>query len=154
MVEDRVVEFDVSDLAGEALTLHLDPPKGFWTLDYMAVEYDRDSVATARMLTLERGSDQDGRDIAGPLRESDGQYYVMPRKGDWAELTFTALPPVAGGQVRSVFLETDGYYEIQIDKRRPEETALVQRLLNEPGAIVAYSIGRYLDWRREASPGK
>lgn len=149
IAEDRVVEFDVSDLPGEALTLHLDPPKGFWTLDYLAVEYDRDSIAAAPSLTLASARDQDGRDIAGSLRTSDGQYYVMPRNGDWAELTFAALPPVADGQVRSIFLETDGYYEIQIDKSRPEATSLVRQLLNEPGAIVAYSIERYLDWRRQ-----
>jgi len=139
----------VSDLPGETLTLHLDPPKGFWTLDYMAVAYDRDSVATSRTLILERGSDQDGREIAGSLRESDGDYYVMPRNGDWAELTFAAPAPAAEGQVRSIFLETSGYYEIQIDKRRPEATAQVQRLLNEPGAIVQYSIERYLEWRQQ-----
>ena len=74
----------------------------------------------------------------------------MPRNGDWAELTFAAPPPVADGWVRSVFLETDGYYEIQIDKRQPEETALVRRLLTEPGAIVSYSIGRYLEWSEMA----
>ena len=150
IAEDRVIEFDVSDLPGETLTIHLNPPKSFWTLDYMAVEYDRDSVATAQALDIVRGSDQDGADIAGPLRQSDGQYYVMPQKGNWAEVSFAALPPPGDNLERSIFLETDGYYEIQTDKSQPQQTELVQRMLNEPGAIAAYSIVRYLEWRQQA----
>jgi hypothetical protein len=148
VTEDRVIDLDVSDLSGDKLTLKLDPPKGFWTIDYLALEYDDTAQATPQVIPIAFGTDQDGRDIAPQLAMIDSDRYVMAHMGDWADIGFNA-PPTVPNRSRSIFLKTTGYYEVQIDKTAPEQTALINRLMSEPGTIASYSIERYLEWKQQ-----
>jgi len=148
LAEDRVIGFDVSDIPGDRLTLRLNPPKGFWMIDYLAVEYDDSTMAAPRAVPVGSAQDQSGRDITAELAAIDSVRYVMPRVGDWADISFAA-PPGAPDLARSVFLVTTGYYEIQIDKKAPEQTALIHRMLSEPGAIITYAIDKYVEWTQQ-----
>jgi hypothetical protein len=148
VAEDRVIELDVSDIPADKLVFKLNPPKGFWTLDYLAIEYDNDDVAIPQVIKVLYGRDQNGRDITRQLARTDSVRYVMARTGDWADIAFDA-PPLTANLQRSVFLKTTGYYEVQINKNVPEQTELVNRLLRDPGAIAAYSMQRYLEWQQE-----
>ena len=145
VAEDRVIELDVSDIPGDKLVLQVNPPKGFWTLDYLAVDFDHNDVAAPQVVKPLYARDLNGQDITRQLTRIDSVRYVMARIGDWADITFDA-PPLKADLQRSVFLKTTGYYEVQIDKSVPEQTELVNRLLREPGAIASYSMQRYLEW--------
>jgi hypothetical protein len=145
--EDRVINVDVHDIVGDKLTLRVDPPKGFWTVDYLSVQYDDSTLAIPLEIPLESGHDQDKQDIRAQLCQFDSSYYVMAHMGDWADIAFNA-PPATPGMARSIFLKTKGYYEVQIDKGRPEQTELINRMLREPGAITSYSIDRFIEWKK------
>jgi hypothetical protein len=152
VTEDRVIEMDVSDIPGDRLVLKMNPPKGFWSIDYLAVEYDNDATVSPQILDIASASGQDGRDIRPQLAVTDSTWYIMPKIGDWADISFEA-PAVKSGSQRSIFLQTTGYYDIQIDRSQPEQTALLNRILREPGAIVSYSMQRYLEWHRQQDHG-
>ncbi|MBU8934743.1 MAG: hypothetical protein KOO62_12160 [candidate division Zixibacteria bacterium] len=146
--EDRVIEIDVSDIPGNNLNLKMHPPKSFWTIDYISVEYDDNTIITPQIERIVAGNDMTGADITGQLGFSDNDYFIMPTIGDWAEVSFASPAyPSDSSLKRSVFLSTTGYYEVQIDKTQPEQKELIAHLIKEPGEIASYSINRLLEWQ-------
>lgn len=147
--DNRIVELDVSDIPGDKLVIKMNPPKSFWTLDYLAIEYDDATTITPIEVPISTGRTSFGDDISEQLHSVDGNYYVMPRIGDWSEISFEVPPPPDDRSLtRSVFLSTTGYYEIQIDKSQPERKELITKLMSEEGSISSYSIERFLEWRK------
>ncbi len=150
--EDRLISIDVSDIPGDKLTINLNPPKGFWTMDYFAVQYDRDSVLPAQACPIETALDQNQQDVYTKLSTADGDYYTMMNIGDWAELTFT-VQPQADTVERSLFLSTTGYYVIHSDTTVPEQRALIDSIMSTAGAITAYSNQLYLELYNQSMLG-
>ena len=148
ITEDRIIPLDLSKIEGDELVIRLDPPPGFWQIDYIAVDYGRISEKSDYTIPLSSATDYKNNDITDLLAESDGQYHQMPLVGDWFKAEFSA-PPLQSDKERSIFLETNGYYELHIDKTKPEETALIKELLNTPGEIVTYSIEQYFEWCKQ-----
>jgi len=145
--ENRFASFDVSDIAGDKLTLNLNPPKGFWTLDYLAVQYDHDSTVTPLNCRILDGIDQDGQSIVSAISEEDGVYHEMPLIGDFVDFAFD-VPVLPSDVARSVFLHTTGYYELHMNKELPEKQKLIDSILQNPGSIASYSTKKYLETYR------
>jgi hypothetical protein len=149
ITENRILEFDIKDIPGDKLTIRLNPPMGFWTMDYIAVEYGNHPAPDAvTEIPLATAFDHNDNNIFENLREVDKSYYIMPQVGDWAKINFDA-PEERPGSKRSVFLKTTGYYEIQIDETQPEKTELIRQLLTTPGKIIEYSLDEYIKWRSQ-----
>ncbi len=146
ITEDRVLPLDVSQISGDKLTIRLNPPMGFWNIDYLGVEYGDDVAPEIKEVALAQAEDWNATDVAAPMSAADKNYFVMPQVGNWAKVSFAA-PPQREGTQRSIFLKTGGYYEIQIDKTQPAKTALIRELLATPGKIVEYSMTEYVKWR-------
>jgi hypothetical protein len=153
ITEDRFFGIDVSDISGDKLQVTLDPPKGFWSIDYFAIQYDYDSTLTPQPCELVMGQDQMQNSIVGNVQAEDGAFYVMPERGDWADLSF-AVPRQAVNRERSIFLKTTGYYELHIDRSQPPQTALIDSILRNPGSIAEYSTQKYLDGYRQLKQGR
>jgi hypothetical protein len=142
VTETRLVELDVSEIPGDSLILRIDPPRGFWTLDYMAVNYNEKIPAEVNELKIGEAKDMAGKDISALLTKTDGNYFIMPEINQWAMLSFDA-PEEHPGKIRSVFLKSYGYYEIHIDKTGPEQKELISKVLSTPGEIVRYALNQY-----------
>jgi len=149
IAEDKILPLDLSRVSGDKVTIRLNPPRGFWTIDYLAVEYGDYPAPEVKEVALAQAVNQpDQKEFTNLLATKDNDFYVMPKIGDWAKINFDA-PPQLKGKQRSVFLKTSGYYEIQIDKNQPEQTALIQQLSTTPGMIVEYAMNEYLKWRSQ-----
>jgi len=148
ITEDRVVQFDVSDIEENVLKLQVNPPMGFWTIDYVGIEYDSYQNAKPLEISVDNAKNQAGEKVGDLLKEKDGQYYIMPNLQDWAEIEFVA-PPGKEGLERSLFLKSTGYYKIKLDEEKSEQTQLIENMLSTPGAIVEYSLNEYVRWRHE-----
>ena len=146
ILEDRVIPLDLSGVTGDTLAIRLNPPMGFWSIDYLGVAFDDQGVLQPQEVALGKAKDHDGKSIHRALREADDQYVEMPEVGDWFKIEFD-VPVQQYGTERSIFLQSTGYYEIQIDKDQPERTALILELLDTPGMIVEYAMDEYLKWR-------
>jgi len=146
IIEDRVLPLDVSRIAGNKLTIRLNPPMGFWNIDYLGVEYGDDPTVEVQEVAATGAEDWNAADVVAPISAADKKYFVMPEVGNWAKVSFAAPPPRAGTK-RSIFLKTGGYYEIQIDKTQPAQMELIRQLLTTPGKIVEYSLNEYVKWR-------
>lgn len=148
-VENRVTTIDVSDLPGDSLLIQLNPPMGFWTIDYLGISYDVAEIVHPAEISARSVETNDAKPIADLINTVDGQYYSMPNVGDWARLSF-AVPTIASdGMKRTVFLKTTGYYEQHLQKDRPEQTALLKQIIETPGFITKVAMEEFVKWRAE-----
>jgi hypothetical protein len=143
--DTRIVDLDLADVTGDSLVIHVDPPRGYWTIDYMAVEYDIHPAPTVAELPMIRAVNQNKEDVAASLAVRDGTYYVMPTKEDLVALDF-GIPAGQDMIERAVVLKSSGYYNLIIDKTLPEESELIRATLATPGAIVRHTLARYVQW--------
>jgi hypothetical protein len=146
--EDRVYPLDVSNAVGDSLVLRFYPPKGFWTFNYVGVSYEEPSLMYTTSVHARVAHDQGGVSIAGSLRELDTSYYAMPEVGDWAKVSFE-VPLEPEGTVRSVYLETSGYYELHLAKDRPDQLARLYNIWMHPGQIVKTTMEEFRAWQSE-----
>jgi hypothetical protein len=143
--EDRVYPMDVSRTAGDSLVVRFNPPRGFWTFDYIGVSYEEPAVMTPAVVEAQRAEDRHGTSILDSLRNQDGAYYVMPEVGDWATVRFNAASGPEG-TVRAVYLETGGYYELHLPKDKPDQLARLFTIWMNPGQIVGTLMEEYRSW--------
>lgn len=142
--ELKAIPLDLSGVEGDTVTVRVQPPCGFWSLDYVAMSYDELPVPQSVVVPAKTAMTNDHVDITPTIKDGDGRYYEMKHVGDAAHITFAALPTPAGGE-RSVFLDARGYYHAQIDETRPEQTALIADMLEHNGAVVRYSLQRFAE---------
>ena len=148
ITEDRVLPLDLSGVTGDSVAFHLTPAFGFWSIDYMAIQYDSLPPPNVTVVPLDEAFADDGTPMTQALREGDGDYVVMPLRGDRFDVAFTA-PPLREGMSRSVFLQTSGYYEIHLDKNRPPAIETMKLLADQPGASVQFALDAYQRWLSE-----
>jgi len=144
--EDRVVPLDVEDISGTELRVQLVPPAGFWRFDWFAVDYSDDLPLQLQEVAATSIEGDDGADLCDALGASDGTYHVMPEVGERALLAFP-VPPVEPGSERTVFAKVAGYYDIHLHSTGRPRTQVVDRILEEPGYVVSYSLTEYKDWQ-------
>jgi len=145
VIETHVMDLDISDVEGETLTLNINPPKGFWSIDYMAIEYGPFDELEVTETPITEAIDQDGNNVSDLLREKDGNYFEMPTNEKWVKLLYSISDEYLGSS-HTVVLKTSGYYKLILDKGREEKTALINQMLKTPGAIVEYSLEEYAAW--------
>lgn len=138
----QVLTFDVSTMEAERLQVKLESSVAIWMVDYVAVDYSDDETFLVKELEAAEAIDQDGNDIRGLLRSDDDRFYTT-ESGDSANLTFDE-PPVLKDYARSFILKTRGYYTIHTSKEGQPEMALLNRLIEQPGALGYYSLTEFL----------
>ena len=148
VTEDRVIPLDLSEISGDKVVLRLEPPPGFWQIDYIAIDYEPSQQIVGYEIPLKTSLDHTGKEITPFLNQADGIYHQMPEPKDWFKAEFVA-PEQNPEMQRSIFLKTTGYYEIRLDKTQPERTELIRTLIDTPGKIVDYSNQRYTEWFEE-----
>jgi hypothetical protein len=142
LAAERVVPLDLSNVEGDSLRIRIRPPRGFWALNYFAIDYSADQPLAVD--TLAPRSASDGAVLAA-VTAADTLYHAMPNTGDRAMLEFPA-PPTPRGSERTVVLHSRGWYRLHLTPGGPPDTAMVRRVIEEPGAAVAYSASQYRQW--------
>ena len=146
--ETQVVPLDLSDVEGETVRIRVDPPRGFWDLDYVAMDFSADQDFTVlRVETMEARTDE-GTDVRTTLLGRDSAYVEM---GTTVGHRFTVDFPVPAGDPdrpeRTVFASTAGYYRIHTDRDGERQGSVLDRLWLEPDYGVAFSFETYAAWR-------
>ena len=147
IVEDRMLQLDLSQVKGDTVTMHFNPPYGFWKIDHLALQFETLATPTDTRVILKSATDHKEQDITDRLRENDSEYHVMPEVGDWCELVFDA-PPESVNTKRTIFLETSGYYLIHFDEVGPPRLQALKDFEETPGAAVRYSFKKYMEFMR------
>jgi hypothetical protein len=143
--ETRVIPVDLSGVTGDTVTIRLQPPRGYWAFDYLAMSYREIPATASTDVPLAHARLSDGSDATASMSAADGTYCEMQHVGDSMVLTFVApMTHVEGEQ--TIFLDARGYYHSQIDETQPEQTALIAEMLKNDGAITRYSLQKFVEY--------
>ena len=142
--ETRVIPLDLGGVTGDTVEIRVNPPRGFWAFDYVGMSFAESGATAQTDIPLERALLADGSDITPALASDDGSRYEMKNVGDSMLLSFRA-PGASAGGLRTIFLDTRGYYESHIDETQPEQTALIAEMISNEGAIVRYSLQKFVE---------
>lgn len=151
--EKRIIELDVSNVQGDTLFLQINPPVGFWSFDYTAVEYDYYNKPDETVLEFISAIDHAGENVGGFLNAKDENYYSLPETGDYLNLEFEA-PRIKEGLDRTVFVKTAGYYQIHLPKTGQPDYQLLYQFVTNSGKIVEFSTTKYEEWLNQISYNK
>jgi hypothetical protein len=142
LAAERVVPLDLSRVAGDSVRIRIRPPRGFWALNYFAMDYSDDQPVAVDTIAPRAASDPA---VLAAVTAADTLYHAMPNNGDRATLEFPA-PPAASGKARTVVLHSRGWYRLHLTPSGPPDTLMARRIFTEPGAAVEYSAGKYQQW--------
>jgi hypothetical protein len=145
VTETRVIPLDLSGVTGDTVTMRVRPPRGFWSLDYLAMSYTEHAVSKSTEISVKSATLGNGADATPAITAPDGAYHEMKLVGDSMLLTFDAPGTAAEGE-RTIFLDTRGYYRAQVDETQPEQTALIAEMLQNDGAITRYSLQKFVEY--------
>jgi len=148
VLEDRVVDLDVSRAKGNQLNIRIRPPKGFWAFNSFAVDYTPNTAVEIQILRPVECSDSSGRNRLPQITDVDDYYYDMPKIGDRGYVSYKALPGKSGLK-RTVFLHTRGYYQIHMNSTGTEDAGMLTRITAIPDAAARFSGLRFATWQRE-----
>ena len=145
--ETRVYDLDLSNIKGDFVTIKINPPFGYWTVDYLAIQYDEYTNPKIESMHLETAPNQDGIDIKEAVRMKDNNYCIMPMVGDYFEATYKEAESNSDFKT-TYYLKSSGYYEIHLNKSLPIQFLTLSKFVTEPGFIIKYSNERYREWEK------
>jgi hypothetical protein len=148
VLEDRVVELDLSRVRGNQLKIRIRPPKGFWAFNSFGVDYSADQPVEVQTLRPGQARDCAGRDRLAEITAVDGLYYEMPEIGNQGRVDFEA-PPAKPHAKRTIFLHTRGYYRLHLDETKPADTRTLTSIMTMRDGAARFSGLRYTAWQAE-----
>jgi hypothetical protein len=148
VLEDRIVNLDISHVKGNQLNIRIRPPKGFWAFNSFAVDYTPNQPVELQTLHPLECRDSDGLDRLQQIAAVDNAYYDMPDIGNQGYINFKA-PPAKPGMKRTVFLHTRGYYQLHLDNTKQPNREFLTRIFTIPDAAGRFSGLRFPAWQAE-----
>ncbi len=145
VTERRIIPLDISQTEGDTLFLRVNPPCGFWSFDYIAMEKRDMRQTRGTKVTVSTAIDYTGVDISRIINKNDENYYEMPETGNSFQMEFEA-PSLPADMVRTVFLKSSGYYKIHIPKDKEADYTKLYEIGMVPGSIVSWSFDKYIEW--------
>jgi hypothetical protein len=147
ITETRVYNLDISDIKGDSLVLKCNPPYGFWTVDYAAVEYNYYSDPKIEYIPLSEAVANKNIDVKHKISGRDSIYHIMPKVGD--EFSMIYIQDEDQSQNSSTYyLESTGYYVLHLAKDQPMQVGKLSRFI-APGEIVRWANQNYAEWKKE-----
>jgi hypothetical protein len=144
--EESVIPIDLSGVRGEVVKIRVRPPRGFWSIDFLGLDFEQHPSPSVMAVPLLNAITDEHVNVTSLMSAVDGRRHVMPRVGDEVTLEFAAPGSPASGS-RTVFLDLCGYYHAQIDKAQPEQKEMLDQLARDDGRIVEYAMELYVKWR-------
>ena len=134
---DIAVPIDISSVSGTEVTIKLETGFMFWEVDYAAIDFTENTPITINYLDPYEAVDEGNNDITELLSTADQDYFVQPKIGDEAVVSFRTselLPSLN----RTFFLKNRGYYNYIRDyKGKPNFQEL--KLFRAAGAFTDFS---------------
>ncbi len=145
--ETRIYDLDLSSVKGDSVTIKINPPFGFWTVDFLAIQYEEFTKPQFETMNIETAINHEGIELKELLRLKDNNYCIMPQVGDCFEATFMEAGNITVGKT-TYYLKSSGYYEIHLDKSLPLQFITLNKFITEPGFIIKYANEKYREWNK------
>lgn len=141
---DVARRIDVRGITTGELRIRLDVPAAVWMVDHVAVDAAPPSPVRVTALSLVSAERSDGRRCTSQLRDVDGAYVSLDT-GEWVEAAFRVPMPPTDGHLQDFLIECNGYYRPKLAPASVPQTALIGRILDEPGFFARYAEGLFWD---------
>ena len=129
----------IGTAGGSEVRVRLSGGVGFWQADRVAMASIEPSRPAERRFAPVRAVERGGIDVRALLASHDGNYQVLPLRGERVDLSFE-LPPPAPGLERDAFLRTSGYYRVHTPPQSELSAGTLYRLRDEPGSLSRFSL--------------
>jgi hypothetical protein len=146
VAEDRALSMDMSGVQGDRVRIKIRPPNGFWALNSFEVSYDSAGSISFTKVAAQSARTSDDRDVLKELASVDKVFYSMPQIGDAAELRFKS-PLRPSGMERTVFLHTQGWYQIHLRSDREPNQQAFNEVLTTSGGFSQFMVKQYEAWK-------
>jgi len=143
LAQARVIPFELPPTGADSLRIRIRMTRGFWALNYLAVDFSSDQPIEVDTLHVRAGVASSGADVVALVAAADTLHYPMPVTGEWADLEFPD-PGARPGMARTILLHSRGYYHLHLDPTAAADTAMLHRIETVPGAAARYSAELYL----------
>lgn len=141
---EMVLPLDLSDVQDSVIELKLQCGAKFWEIDYVALDASAFQPVFCQKVPLQKAETAEGKDVTKLLTNTDRKYFVQPKVGDSAVLSY-AVPKPKEGYERSVFLHSRGHYKV-IRKAKGEPDIAALELFRQAGHFAEFSRRNYLDF--------
>jgi hypothetical protein len=111
---------------------------GFWRIDRLAMSTRLDSPVQIHRLRPAAARGTGGRDESKTVAAVDRQYQVLELMNERLDLAFD-LPPLPSRHARSVFLSTNGYYNVHPPVQSLWSPGTLKTIRDEPGSFSRFS---------------
>lgn len=153
VVEDQLLTLDISKVVGDELRLRVEPPSGFWALNWFAVDFSPEIELSVTTVPVGAAKDHTGASAKSSLLEADGEYHEMLRVGDQLALSFP-VPERKAGMGRTVFLRTHGYYRLHLEAEGEPDTESLYQVNNVPDGAARLAVRIFKDSKRVVDPSQ
>ena len=146
--KSQVVPIELDAHHGDTVIVKLESARALWEIDWVAMDVGPEPRTTVREIEPRLARDEQGRNITILLASADEQYYVTVR-GGVADIEFAVPDGPDGNLTRSVILKSRGFYYMYVPHSGPSQSALADRILDEPLVGNRYILEQWQAARRE-----
>jgi len=134
---DVVMDLDLQGIDSQTLEVKLECGALFWEIDYAALDSSPQQAVRESIVSLDKATDQDGKDVRKLLLDDDQQYFTQPHVGDRAILEY-CVPTLDPDMERTVVLHSKGHYQkLRQSTGKPDVAKLLR--FREPGRFGSFS---------------
>ncbi|MFZ1289553.1 MAG: hypothetical protein WAR79_05665, partial [Melioribacteraceae bacterium] len=146
--ETRIYNLDISKIKGDSIVIKINPPYGFWTIDYLALEFENYTKPEIQPLEFVKAINDDEGNITPKLITTDKIFYEMPKVGDSFEAYYKLNKEINSNQT-TYYLKSNGYYEIHLDKTISPQLTTLMKMSLEKGYVVKLSNEKFKEFVKE-----
>jgi hypothetical protein len=143
--EDHALALDLSGVIGDSIEVRIDPPIGFWRIDYVGLDYDDAPQVHVTELLPETIVGADSVDAVELLTNDDARYHALDLPGESIEVFFGEPPPRAG-MLRSTFFMAEGWYRVETNGGMPRQSRVLEEIMTQPDAAHRHALAEYVRW--------
>ncbi|UCG87958.1 MAG: hypothetical protein JSW71_05280 [Gemmatimonadota bacterium] len=145
--KSQVARLDLGSVDTDTVVVRLASARGLWQIDWVALDAGPEKPLAVTEIVPLWARDERGRDVRELLASEDGRYYASV-DGGVAEIEFAVPRLPSGDMARSVILKSRGFYYIHVPHGGPSQSALADRILDEPLVGNRYILERWRTMRR------
>ncbi len=129
--KSQVVQLDLNAVKGDTVVVKFESARALWEIDWIAMDTGEEPAITVREIEPRWARDEQRRDLTAILASEDGRYYASVQGGA-AEIEFAVPGGAPNNWARSVILKSRGFYYVYVPHSGPSQSALADRMLDEP----------------------
>ncbi len=140
-MRDIVIPIDIDNIKSDKLNIKLETGFMFWEVDYVGIDYSKNSPITVTQIDPFSAFDENGKDVTELISKADNEYLIQPEIGNEVVVKYK-VNQNKGDLNTTVFLKNRGFYNyIRNYEGRPDYSLL--KSFQNDGSFTEFSTHKY-----------